>query len=260
MAFCATAFFAWLAASVDWRCIVLRSSTSFSSWIRRLAKASAVLVYWAALVASPLVAAWSAIFTAWTALPLTFSSSAIVRLSRISVCFWWAMTLAACSLSRRCWSCASASACSSWIFGSALSLKSDESFAVKYFHHRRNSFNMASTLGHGGDSGGGDLPRSGRWVVRSADRADRPRRPPGRDGGVLRQRGAVRQLGDARPGREGRRRHRHRAPRHRPARHRGGVVAVDAVLGPPVRALRERRRGHGVRAGHRRGAAGTGAG
>ena len=85
----------------------MRSSTSRSRAISRLAKLSAVTVYCVALASSPALAASSAMSTAWRALALTFSSSPMARLSRISVCFWWAMTLAACSLRRRCWSCAS---------------------------------------------------------------------------------------------------------------------------------------------------------
>ena len=62
------------------------------------------------------------ISTAWRALSLSFCRSAIFRSSCVWVSFCWAMTLAACSFSRRCWSCASVMACSSWIFGSAFSL------------------------------------------------------------------------------------------------------------------------------------------
>ena len=60
--------------------------------------------------------------TAWLALRLSFSSSSIAAFSRISVCFWLAMTFAACSLRRRCCSWASVIACSSWTLGSAFSL------------------------------------------------------------------------------------------------------------------------------------------
>ena len=58
-------------------------------------------------------AASAAMISAWRALALSFSSSVILPLSRISACFWLAMTLAACSFSRRCCACASAIACSS---------------------------------------------------------------------------------------------------------------------------------------------------
>jgi hypothetical protein len=108
-----TAALAWSAAWVDCRSICLSDSTSRSVAMSRLAKASAVWVYSAALAVSPLAAASSAMVTAWRAEPLSFSNSAIDRLSRISVCFWLAMTLAACSTSRRCCSCASVMACSS---------------------------------------------------------------------------------------------------------------------------------------------------
>src|SRR6059058_5269759 len=57
------------------------------------------------------------------------------RLRRISFCFWLAMTLAACSISRRCCSCASVMACSSCTLGSADSLNFPVSFAVVYAHH-----------------------------------------------------------------------------------------------------------------------------
>src|SRR5262245_5154207 len=56
------------------------------------------------------------------------------------------MTFAACSLRRRCWSCASVIACSSWILGSAFSLKDELSLAVKYFHQRLSALNMARSL------------------------------------------------------------------------------------------------------------------
>jgi hypothetical protein len=96
----------------------------------RLANASAADVYSAILSASPARLASSAMMTAWRALPPTFSSSSSVRDRRISVCFWLAMTLAACSFSRRCWSCASAMACSSCTLGSAFSSNRPERRAV----------------------------------------------------------------------------------------------------------------------------------
>ena len=52
------------------------------------------------------------------------------------------MTLAACSRSRRCCSCASMIACSSCTFGSARSLNEPDSFAVMYFHQRLTTLNM----------------------------------------------------------------------------------------------------------------------
>ena len=128
------------------RAIALSSSTSFSSWIRRLAKDSAARVYSVALAASPFLVASSAISTAWRALAFTFSSSSLARVRRISACFCWAMTLAACSLSRRCWSCASTIACSSWIFGSAFSLNFWFAPAVMYFHTRLKSLIMRGSL------------------------------------------------------------------------------------------------------------------
>src|SRR5438067_41912 len=54
------------------------------------------------------------------------------------------MTLAACSLSRRCWSCASVIACSSCTLGSARSLNVPVSLAVMYFQKRRASFSMGA--------------------------------------------------------------------------------------------------------------------
>ena len=69
---------------------------------------------------------------AWRVEPLTFPSSSMARLSCISCCFWLATTFAACSTSRRCCSWASAMACSSWIFGSALASKRLSVLAVKY--------------------------------------------------------------------------------------------------------------------------------
>ena len=98
--FCATAALAWSDAWVDSSTIVFRLSTSFSTWISWLAIVSAAPVYCVALVASPALSASSAMITAWRALALSFSSSSSLALSRISVCFWLAMTLAACSLSR----------------------------------------------------------------------------------------------------------------------------------------------------------------
>src|SRR5215218_1269893 len=114
--------------------------------IKRVAKDSAAEVSSATLASSPFLEASSAMSTACLALPDTFSSSSMARSSRISVCFWLAMTLAACSLSRRCCSCASVIACSSWIFGSALALKAEFTFAPRYFHHRLRALNMRSTL------------------------------------------------------------------------------------------------------------------
>ena len=84
--------------------------------------------------------------SAWRALALSFSSSVILAFSRSSLCFWLAMTLAACSLSRRCWPWASAIACSSCTFGSARSLNEPVSFAVRYFHHFLASLNMGMDL------------------------------------------------------------------------------------------------------------------
>ena len=86
--------------------------------------------------------------TACWALRLYFSSSSIAAFRRISVCFWLAMTFAACSLSRRCCSWASVIACSSWIFGSAFSLKTLESLAPMYFHHFFSDVNMPASLRH----------------------------------------------------------------------------------------------------------------
>ena len=85
--------------------------------------------------ASPAFSASAAMISAWRALALSFSSSVILAFSRSSLCFWLAMTLAACSLSRRCWFWASAIACSSCTLGSARSLNEPVSFAVRYFHH-----------------------------------------------------------------------------------------------------------------------------
>ena len=65
---------------------------------------SAVLVNSSALSASPFLAASSAMVRAVRAWALAFFNSPIRRFKRSSVCFWLAMTLAACSLSRRCWS------------------------------------------------------------------------------------------------------------------------------------------------------------
>ena len=84
--------------------------------------------------------------SAWRALALSFSSSVILAFSRSSLCFWLAMTLAACSLSRRCWPWASAIACSSCTLGSARSLNEPVSFAVRYFHHFLASLNMGLEL------------------------------------------------------------------------------------------------------------------
>ena len=56
---------------------VLSSSISASRAMRRLANASAAVVYSVALVASPFLVASSAMSTAWRALPLTFSSSSM---------------------------------------------------------------------------------------------------------------------------------------------------------------------------------------
>ena len=146
-AFWLTAALAWSAAWVDCNDRVLRFSISASFEISWLANASAAVVNSAALVASPPRAASSAMITACCALRLSFSSSSIAAFRRISVCFWLAMTLAACSLSRRCWSWASVMACSSWILGSAFSLKALETFAPMYFHHFFNDFHMAASLG-----------------------------------------------------------------------------------------------------------------
>ena len=122
----------------------------------RVANDSAAEVYSSTLAVSPFLAASSAMSTACWALPETFSSSSMARSRRISVCFWLAMTLAACSRSRRCWSWASVMACSSWIFGSALALKTELTFAPRYFHHRLSALNMAASLtGVGAISPGG---------------------------------------------------------------------------------------------------------
>src|SRR5690606_1509017 len=56
------------------------------------------------------------------------------------------MMFAACSFSRRCWSCASLMACSSWTFGSALSSNFPVSRAVVYRHHRLKSLIMRLSL------------------------------------------------------------------------------------------------------------------
>src|SRR6476646_9046589 len=56
------------------------------------------------------------------------------------------MTLAACSLRRRCWSWASAMACSSWTLGSAFSSNEELSLAVMYFHQRFIDLNMSGSL------------------------------------------------------------------------------------------------------------------
>ena len=122
---------AWSDAWADSKTIVLRLSTSFSTWISWLAIVSAADVYCAAFAASPAFWASAAMISAWRALPLSFSSSVILALSRISLCFWLAMTLAACSRSRRCWFWASAIACSSWTLGSARSLNEPVSLAVR---------------------------------------------------------------------------------------------------------------------------------
>ena len=111
-----------------------------------MAKDSAAAVYSSTLAVSPFFCASSAMSTACLALPDTFSSSSMARSRRISVCFWLAITLAACSRSRRCWSWASVMACSSWIFGSALALKAEFTFAPRYFHHRLSALNMAASL------------------------------------------------------------------------------------------------------------------
>src|SRR5947207_14174797 len=59
------------------------------------------------------------------------------------------MTLAACSVSRRCWSCASMIACSSCTFGSARSLNDMLSLAPMYFHQRLRVLNMPPMLDGG---------------------------------------------------------------------------------------------------------------
>src|SRR5438477_11364000 len=59
------------------------------------------------------------------------------------------MTLAACSVSRRCWSCASMIACSSCTFGSARSLSDMLSLAPMYFHQRLRVLNMKGMLDAG---------------------------------------------------------------------------------------------------------------
>ena len=101
-------------------------------------------MYCVAFVASPAFSASAAMISAWRAVALSFSSSVILAFSRSSLCFWLAMTLAACSLSRRCWFWASAIACSSCTLGSARSLKEPVSFAVRYFHHLLASLNMGA--------------------------------------------------------------------------------------------------------------------
>src|SRR3981081_4315413 len=56
------------------------------------------------------------------------------------------MTLAACSVRRRCWSWASMIACSSCTFGSARSLNDMLSLAPMYLHQRLRVLNMRSML------------------------------------------------------------------------------------------------------------------
>src|SRR5215218_1562301 len=56
------------------------------------------------------------------------------------------MTLAACSVSRRCCCCASSIACSSWTLGSADSSSFPESLAPRYFHQRRIAFHISLLL------------------------------------------------------------------------------------------------------------------
>src|SRR5688572_12576164 len=84
--------------------------------------------------------------TAWRVFALSFSYSSIDRFRRISACFWLAMTLAACSFRRRCCSCASEIACSSWTDGSAFSLKVFSVLATRYFHQRFMAFHMGRHL------------------------------------------------------------------------------------------------------------------
>ncbi len=108
----------------------------------RLANDSAADVYSADFAASPVFVAWSAMSTAWRALPDTFSSSSMARFRRISVCFWFAITLAACCVRRLCCSCASAMACSSCTLGSARSSNDPPNRATVYFHQRFRTFSM----------------------------------------------------------------------------------------------------------------------
>ena len=88
-------------------------------------------MYSAALSALPAFWASDAMIKACLAFALSFSSSAIFLFRRISDCFWLAITLAACSLRRLCWFCASVMACSNCTFGSAFSLKRPVSFATR---------------------------------------------------------------------------------------------------------------------------------
>jgi hypothetical protein len=80
---------------------------------------------------SPAFCASAAMISAWRALVFRDSRSVMRLFSRSSACFWLAMTLAACSLSRRCWSWASRSACSSCTVGSAISLNLPVSLAFR---------------------------------------------------------------------------------------------------------------------------------
>ena len=108
---------------------------------------SAAELYCCAFAESPAFSASAAITRAWRVLALSFSSSDILELRRNSLCFWLAMTLAACSLSRMCALRASVIACSSCTLGSARSLNEPVSFAVRYFHHFLTRLNMWSILG-----------------------------------------------------------------------------------------------------------------
>ena len=123
--------------------------------------------------------------SACRALALSFSSSVILPLRRISPCFWLAMTFAACSLSRMCCDFASVIACSSCTFGSARSLNEPVSFAVRYFHHLRTSLNMPGMLVEPRPKRAADTsgPRVGSkcepCVLASAPSAHRSRRCPG---------------------------------------------------------------------------------
>src|SRR5262245_1695167 len=125
----------------------------------RFANASAAALYSPALFVSPFLSASAAIRSAWRALPLTRPSSSSARLRRSSVCFWFAITFAACSRRRRCCSCASCIACSSCTFGSARSLNRPVSFAVRYAHCRlrylimRRSLSAPQSTAEGDDLG-----------------------------------------------------------------------------------------------------------
>ena len=128
---CWTAALAWSDAWVACSTSAFRSFVSFSTWMSWVAMVSAAALSWATLAVSPAFSASAAMTSAWRVLALSRSRSVMRLLSRSSACFWLAMTLAACSFSRRCWSCASRSACSSCTAGSAISLNAPVSLAVR---------------------------------------------------------------------------------------------------------------------------------